>query len=184
MIRISVFLVTSILTFCLLSCKKVPDEQNRDSKTKEQTEHISVAADISSTYNVLADTISYGVIIKNKDTSDKWQKKWLQNLRRDHFVDQIFNKIYSGELQPYSYFDEKQLSIKDIKSLEAKKEFSRNKIGKVQFKEIWYWNPEKKSMMKEVYSIMFAYERYNSDSTFRGYKPAFKVYLNSSSKNQ
>jgi c-di-AMP phosphodiesterase-like protein len=182
--RSLVFFIILILITHVISCKKIPNEQNKE-KQKEKIDTLSTSFKRYKKHEVLADTISYGVVIKNKDTTNKWRKKWLKNLNREQFIDQIFNRIYSGELTPYSYFDEKQLSIKDIKSLEEKKEFNRNKIGKLQFKEIWYWNPEKKQMIKEVYSIMFAYERYNSDGSFRGYKPAFKIYLNhSSTKNK
>jgi hypothetical protein len=182
--RILAFLIIFFLTTYFISCKKAVNEQPKDSKPQEKIEPLSSSIDEYKNYEILADTISYGVIIKNKDSSNRWRKRWLKNLKKDRFVDQIFNKIYSGELVPYSYFEEEQLSIEDIKSLEEKKEFKRSKIGKLQFKEIWYWNPERMNMTKEVYSIMFAYERYNSDGSFRGYKPAFKVYLNPSSSKK
>ncbi len=181
---LSFFLMMIVLASYLSSCKNTSDEQTRESKPGEKIDTISATGGREEVYEILADTISYGVIIKNKDTTNKWQKKWLKNLKKEKFINQIFNKIYSGELTPYSYFDEEQLSVEDIKSLEEEKEFNRNKIGKLQFKEIWYWNPEKTKMTKEVYSIMFAYERYNSDGSFRGYKPAFKVYLNPSSSKK
>jgi hypothetical protein len=176
--RISVFLIMIVLTTYVISCKKAPKEQYNDGKAKEEIDTISASGNAYKSYETLADTISYGVIIKNKDSTNTWRKKWLKNLNRESFIDNIFQRIYSGELTPYSYFNEEQLSIEDIKSLEEKKEFNRSKIGKLQFKEIWYWDPENMNMIKEVYSIMFAYERYNSDGSFRGYKPAFKIYLN------
>lgn len=132
----------------------------------------------SESHIIVADTISYGVEVKSKDTSNTWQKKWLSGLKREKLVDLIFENIYEGNIQPYSYFDEQPLSKEDIKKLENKPSFDRSKVGKIQFTEIWYFNPELLTMTKEVHAMMLAYERYNADGSFRGYKPAFKVYLN------
>lgn len=178
MIRIfSTFIIISILIIAGFGCSKTKNEKT---ETFEQTESISDTVD--ETYTILADTISYGVVVRNQDTTDKWQKKWLKDLKLDQFTNHLFHKIYSGELTPYSYFEEEPLTIQDIKKLEEKKEFEREKIGKIQFKEIWYFDPDNMKMVKKIYSVMLAYEIYDSDGSFRGYKPAFKVYFNQSSE--
>ncbi|MFP4019505.1 MAG: hypothetical protein ACLFNJ_03740 [Bacteroidales bacterium] len=128
-------------------------------------------------YEIIADSISYGVVIKNRDTTDTWQKKWLKNLDKQMVIDRVFEAVYEKELQPYDYFTGEKLSVKDIKKLERKKEFSRDKIGKIQFEETWNFDANNLRMVKAVKSIMLSYEVYREDSTFRGYKPAFKVYL-------
>jgi hypothetical protein len=128
-------------------------------------------------YIRMADSISYGVVIKNRDPDDTWQKKWLGTLDRQEFIDFLFDAVYSGKLQPYDYFTDEPLSPKAIRELEKTETFDRDRIGKIQFEERWYLDREKLSMVKEVYSVMLAYEVYRKDGSFRGYKPAFKVRL-------
>ena len=128
-------------------------------------------------YISLADSISYGVVVKNRDGADQWQKKWLSSFEREEFIDFIFEGVYSGELQPYDYFSDKPINIAEVKKLENQEDFDRTRIGKIQFEERWFFNTEHLSMVKEVYSVMFAYEVYKDDGSFRGYKPAFKVRL-------
>jgi hypothetical protein len=130
----------------------------------------------------IADSINYGVVVKPRNNADEWQKKWLQSFDRKELVDFIFDAVYSGRLQPYDYFDDKPITVDQVKKLEEKKEFDRSKIGKIQFKERWFFDPDQLKMVKEVYSVMLAYEVFRDNGEFRGYKPAFKVYLNQSIK--
>jgi len=173
----SKFFIISLIIVASLGCNKTKREKNEAFEKKE-----TISDTLTKSYTILADTISYGVVVRNRDTTDKWQKKWLKHLKLERFTNHLFQKVYSGKIKPYSYFNEKPLSIQDIKKLEEQEEFARDKIGKIQFKEIWYFDPDNMKMVKKVYSAMLAYETYNSDGTFRGYKPAFKVYFNQSSE--
>lgn len=171
------FFIIALIIIATIGCNKTKRE-----KHEAFEQEATISDTLTNTYTVLADTISYGVVVRNKDTTDKWQKKWLKNLKLERFTDHLFQKIYSGKITPYSYFNEESLTIQDIKKLEEQEEFARDKIGKIQFKEIWYFDPDNMKMVKKVYSAMLAYETYNSDGSFRGYKPAFKVYFDQSSE--
>ncbi len=131
----------------------------------------------SSSYLALADTIITDVVILNS-SDDEWTEYTLRNLNNSMLVDKIFKAVYAGDLQPYEFFQNLPLSIKDIEALEEKPEFSRDKIGKIQFEEAWYYDSKNQKMIKKVHSMMLAYEYYNSLGELRGYKPAFKVYFN------
>lgn len=131
----------------------------------------------SSNYLILADTIITDVVILNS-SDDEWTDYTLRNLNNSMLVDKIFEAVYAGKLKPYEFFHNNPLSIKDIKALEEKSEFSRDKIGKIQFEEAWYYDNKNQKMIKKVHSMMLAYEYYNSLGELRGYKPAFKVYFN------
>lgn len=147
----------------------------------EKAEKHSVPSDsIRNRFISLADSINYGVVIKAREGADAWQKKWLSKLDRKKWVDFLFDAVYKGRLQPYDYFEDEPMTIEQVKELESKKEFDRSKISKIQFQEKWYFNPENLQMVKEVYSVMLAYEVYKDDGSFRGYKPAFKIILNQS----
>jgi len=148
----------------------------RDPWSKEPTQPLQTEG-FENHYIRMADSISYGVVIKNRDPEDTWQKKWLGTLDRQEFIDFLFEAVYSGKLQSYDYFTDEPLSTKAIRELEKTEAFDRDRIGKIQFKERWYFDKEQLSMVKEVYSVMLAYEVYRKDGSFRGYKPAFKVRL-------
>jgi hypothetical protein len=143
----------------------------------EKEEHNLKTDSLANRYISIADSINYGVVIKSRDTSDNWQEKWLKSFDREEFVDFIFEAVYEGRLQAYDYFTQKPLSLKAVKNLEARDDFRRSRVGKLQFKERWYFNTSSLQMVKEVYAVMLAYEVYRDDGTFRGYKPAFMVRL-------
>lgn len=128
-------------------------------------------------YLILADTLVSDVVILNPD-NDEWTDYCLRNLDKTTLVDEIFKAVYAEILVPYEFFNNKPFSIEDIRALEDDPEFSRENIAKVQFEEAWYFDPVNQKMVKKVNSIMLAYEIYDSDGKIRGYKPAFKVYLN------
>lgn len=160
-----------LFAILIMGCKH---KWERESKQSIQTD--SIGREFIS----IADSINYGVVVKARNNGDDWQKKWLRSFDRKELVDFIFEAVYSGKMQPYDYFEDKPLSVDQIKQLENKEEFDRSNVGKIQFKERWYFNPDRLQMVKEVHSVMLAYEVYKENGTFRGYKPAFKVYLNNS----
>lgn len=127
--------------------------------------------------NLLADTITYDVLIANPNPEDTWTAECLGNLNRDLFIDQIFEGIYNGTLKPYDYYEEKPLKPNKIRRLEEKEELIRKNIGKVQFTERWYYDASELKMKKEVISMVLGEQLYNSDGEVRGYKPVFKVHL-------
>lgn len=146
--------------------------------TLEKKEGTTLATDsIQSQYVNIADSINYGVVIKNRDESDSWQKQWLQSFERKAFVDLLFEAVYEDRLQPYDYFSGEPMSIKEVRELESKEEFNRSRIGKIQFKERWYFDTQHLQMVKQVSAVMLAYEVSRDDGSFRGYKPAFLVKL-------
>ncbi len=161
---LAIFLVVAAFTGC------------RDA-WEEKEEHNLKTDSLANRYHSIADSINYGVVIKSRDTSDNWQKKWLKSFDREQFVDFIFEAVYEERLQAYDYFTQKPLSVKAVKDLEARDDFRRSRVGKLQFKERWYFNTSSLQMVKEVYGVMLAYEVYRDDGTFRGYKPAFMVRL-------
>ena len=127
---------------------------------------------------LIADSITYDVVIKNPDPYDQWTDECLQNLDKKNLVDYIFEAIYQGKVIAYNYFEDTPLSVKQVKALEESEEFSRDQIAKIQFIEEWVLDKENFAFTKKVKSIMLGYEVYNLDGEIRGYKAAFKVLLN------
>lgn len=137
----------------------------------------TVKIDNESNYHVIADTIITDVVIKNPD-QDEWTDYCLRSLKKDQLVNELFELVSRGQLTPYNFFSEEPMTIEDVKQIEENDDYSREHIGKVQFEEAWYLDPNTQKMVKKVHSIMLAYELYDSNNEIKGYKPVFKVYFN------
>lgn len=158
-----VFIPILILLSVLLGC----NEHNKES--------LSFSNEFS--YKSIADTIITDVVIKNPDHNE-WTDYALRNLNREKLIDNLFDLVYSEELIPYNFFSDSAMSINEIKQIEKEENYIREKIGKVQFEEAWYFDSANQRMIKKVHSIMIAYELYDPNGNIKGYKPIFKVYFN------
>lgn len=127
--------------------------------------------------NVIADTITYDVLIMNPNPDDEWTEACLQNLDKETFIDQVFTSIYNGDLEPIDYYDDEPLKLRKLKQLEEDKEIDRDAIGKVQFTERWFFDPVEMKMKKEVISMVLGEQLYSGNGDVRGYKPLFKINL-------
>lgn len=127
-------------------------------------------------FTVLADTIITDAVIKNP-ADDEWTDYTLRHLDRKALVNNLFEAVYSKKLVPYDFFNNTELTIEQIKEIESDPDYSRDKIGKVQFEEKWFYDAKSNTMLKKVHSIMLAFELYNTEGEVKGYKPVFKVYL-------
>ena len=137
-----------------------------------------VHIDTQNNFQVIADTIITDVVIKNPDQDDEWTDYCLRNLNKEELVNELFDLVYKGKLTPYDFFSEDSITIDDVKQIENNEDYSRDKIGKVQFEEAWCFDSKSQKMVKKVQSIMIAYELYDANDKVKGYKPVFKVYLN------
>lgn len=146
-----------VLLLCLLGCKY--------SKTGKKK------VDANST--VWADTIIYDVLINNPDSVDEWATTKVKDVRHKKMVDDLYDLVYSGKKKAYHYYTNKELSIADIKEMEADERFTRNRVGKLQFTETWLYDKNTTELKKQIHSILLAYELYNDSNQLRGYKAAF-----------
>ena len=147
-------------------------------QNKTETKIIVKNSD-SLAYSNYADSIVYGVIVKNPNIEDTWQESCLKSFKREAFIDTIFQDLYNGELIAYSIDNNQPFSIAQIKEFENRKNFSRGIIGKFQFNESWKFDGQSKSFIKKVNSISFGYESINDDGSVKEYYlPLFKVNFN------
>lgn len=152
----------------LICCQKASEKQVA---TKPEQEYESPA-------NCIADTIIYDVIIRNTNPYDTWMEKSLGKLQHSKLIDSLFSLVYERKIKAYDYFSNEELSPKQVKAMENEAGFTRDRIGKIQFTEAWYFNKGLKKWDKEVISIALGYELYRDSGELRGYKPVFKLYLN------
>lgn len=160
-----------IATSFFVSCNIITDNNQDQTQSKTSIDKVDAS------YSTIADTIVTDVVIKNPN-HDEWTDYCLRNLNKDELVDQLFKLVYDGKLIPYDFFSESQMSIEEVKQIEKEEEFERYKVAKVQFEEAWYLDAINQKMMKQVISIMLAYEIYDAEGNVKGYKPVFKVYFN------
>lgn len=154
-----IFGILAVLLLCLPGC-----EDNKSGLSK---------GDANTT--VWADTIIYDVLISNPDTLDEWGTTKVKDVRHKKIVDDLYAMIYSGEKKAYDYYTNKELTIAQIKEIEADERFPRNRVGKLQFTETWRYNNNNDELKKQIHSILLAYELYNDSNYLRGYKAAFYI---------
>jgi len=163
---ISLLTITSMIVFLTGCCP--------DNKNKNALSGISEKAFTSGQFEVIADTITYDVIIKNPVKEDAWTESCLKHLKRDRLIDVILEKVKEGTLTAYDYETLRPLSWMQIDSM---KEANNNKmvVGKIQFKELWAFDKDSMRMYKKVHSAIFGYETYNDDGEVRSYKALFRI---------
>nr|WP_321453035.1 hypothetical protein [uncultured Carboxylicivirga sp.] len=142
------------------------------------TESTSTRANQSIQGELLADTIIYSVEIKNYDPNDHWKEECLKNFDRSKMVDLLFESVYKHHAQAYNYMTDAPMSVAEIKAIEKEEDFSRDKVGKLQFWEAWYYDENQQIMNKKVLSILVAYEVNTHDGEFLGHKAAFYIKTN------
>jgi hypothetical protein len=146
------------------------------SKTSPVKEIPSLANPEKITTQILvADTIIYDVIIRNPNPDDTWTASCLKGLQRSELVDSLFAWVYNGKLSAYDFDSHQKLNVNDIEKIESAKDFDREKIGKIQFMEKWYYDGSVPGLNKEIISLVLGYEVYNESGELRGYKPVFKM---------
>ena len=128
--------------------------------------------------SLVADTITYDVIVRNPNPSDSWAEKCLHRLNRQKLVDSIFSAVYEGKLKPYTIFENHEMSITEVRLLEQAKDYDRSLVGKLQFSEAWYFDSSTSSIQKKPISVALGYEMPSADGLEVKYKPLFKVYIN------
>lgn len=164
-------LIIICLVICYNSCRETGQE------TGEYSEAHIYQGD-SLLKNLIADTIVYDVIIKNPDPDDKWTEECLAGLDIDRFVNQLFDAVYNKNAVAYDFFSGKQITPGKLKRIERSNDFSREKIGKIQFSESWYYDSLNLFMEKRIISMVLGYELYGDNGEIIGYKPVFKIELN------
>jgi hypothetical protein len=166
--HIKPFIVLVSVTILLISgCKK-----------QAQTTSQNILDKDSLSYDLIADTITYDVVIKNTVSVDPVSDEFLRYLDKTTLVDDIFKSIYAGKLTAYNYDTKNKLSLTEIKVMEGEEGYSREFIGKIQFAEVWFYNVDHSVFKKKVLSMVLGYEQFNDDGSLRGYKPLFKIYTN------
>ncbi len=177
-------LTTVTLSFLIVftACK---NEVKKDVPLKERGRSLQevspeVAGQISDSMKgayLFADSIIYDVIIKNPDQNNKWKNECLKGLNKQAFLSKLFKNIYNNTFKVYDFSSNTLLSVEEIKEIEADEEYKREHIGKMQFKEDWYYNFSTGTMYKKIHSVILGYETYNNSGEVKGYKPLFKIIM-------
>lgn len=124
---------------------------------------------------IAADTIIYDVVIRNSNPDDTWKALCLSRVNYAVLIDSIFNMVYSGRISAFNHETQEKLTARQVQGIENADGFSRDKIGMIQFTEVWYLNPAEKSMQKKVISMVLGYNYYTPEGELFGHKPLFRV---------
>jgi hypothetical protein len=169
--KIIAYLFLSYLIIFLTGCREKRQEPGYHDRQLKSA-YDSLAG------NLIADTIIYDVIIKNPNPDDIWTEQCLGYFRRDEFVSQLFKAVYDERAEAYDFITGKKMSPRDLRKFEKTEDFGRDKIGKIQFAEVWYFDADKLTMDKRILYMILGYEVMGDNSEIIGYKPVFRIYLN------
>ena len=128
--------------------------------------------------NLIADTIIYDVLIKNPNPDDEWAEQCLGYLNRGKFIDQLFDAVYNKQANAYDFFTGEKISPGDLRKIEKAGDFGREKVGKIQFAETWYFDAANLKMEKRIIYLVLGYELQGDSTEIVGYKPVFRINLN------
>ncbi len=146
------------------------------SACKQNEEKIEIKNTVSQGTKI-ADSIMYIANVRNANPADAYyMDEWLKGAKINELADIIFKAVYDGKLKPYSYITGKEMTIEEVKELDA--EYNRKNIGQILFTEDWYFDKEKLQMNKTVNSIMLAYFTFDEDGSVKGNKAGIRIYLN------
>jgi len=171
-IYLFLLLFAAILPACHRHAGNPPDNANLPEVADTSS------ATFRATSGQVAEKIVYDVIIKNANPYDTWTTECLSGLDRKTFVDDLFRAIYEGKLTAVDFDTGEELSSGKVKNLEEEIRKVRSRIAKMQFTEDWYFDTLSLTMHKAVRSIVLGYEVYDEAGEVRGYKPVFRIDLN------
>ena len=126
---------------------------------------------------VVAKDIITEVIVNQDTTGDPWEVEKIQGYIGKPMIDKLFEDIYSNRIIVYDFHSGLELTPKDIKKLEEEINSDRSSIGKLQFTEDWYFDPESDAIIKDVKSIVFGAELKEESGKLYGYKALFQMKL-------
>jgi hypothetical protein len=164
----------TLIVFTVLMALGCCPEKAKDEVTRQRSSDFILPENTSGI--MIADTIVYDVIINNPNPHDTWTEKCLRNLKKEQFVDLLFESVYKNQAIAHDLFTDKIITPEELKDLERRKEFNRNKIGKIQFTESWFYNDSLSLMSKKVISFTLGYEIFDESGNLIGHKPVFKIY--------
>ena len=167
------FVLIVALTFsCSRKSKFAADNENIPANITEHTSTFTADS------GQVANGITYDVVVRNPNHYDTWTTTCLEGLDRNSFINDIFRAVYEGKLKAIDYATEKEMSKDKVRELEKEIHAMRNRIAKIQFTENWYLDTTNMTMQKQVRSMVFGYEIYGDSGVVRGYRPVFRINLN------
>ena len=125
----------------------------------------------------VAEQIIYDVEIINPYPDDLWTTECLEDLDRETLVDFVFDGIYRDRFSAYDIFEGTPISAKKIVNMEKNGEFTRERIGKFQFREEWILDTLHMTFSKKVSEIRMGVQKFNQNGELTGYAPLLRVVL-------
>ncbi len=175
------YITITLFAINFFSCQKSAKQTQQKHCTDTIKKTVYIPTQPDSNAILVADSIIYSVYIKNPDSTDKWTEYCLRNMNRKKLLDLIFNSIYNGQLTAYSYRDwiyNEKVSISPDSIKNWEKLIGKQRIGKIEFVERWYYDPKSNVFIKQVLEITLGYELYDDFGRVKGYAPVFKISFN------
>ena len=162
-------LIIILIIAGITACKQQGSEPSVTGKAKTLKDTTLLS------FQPIAESIRYDVIIKNPDPDDEWTETCLKGLDREKLVNEVYKAIYAGKVKAYDYYTDDPMSVEQVKEIEKQAESDGAEVAKVQFLEDWFFDPVTFNFYKKVHFIMLAYEILDENGNARNYKAAFYV---------
>ena len=98
----------------------------------------------------------------------------MQYLNQKSLVNYLIDGVYNGKFIAMEFMGDKVLSIDDVKAIEQEKDFSRDRVSKVQFRERWFIDSAG-NFQKQIINYTLGIEVYSKQNTFLGHEALFVV---------
>lgn len=126
----------------------------------------------------VADTIVYTVDLVPTDTADVWQADCLKGLDRAGLVDALFDAVYHRRAEVTDYFDNRPLTLEEVKDMEADPRYDRDCVERLLFWERWMFDAESLTFDKKTIKVMVAYAMRDDDGQLLGYRAGIVIRMN------
>ncbi len=160
----SIILGCAVIATVLMSC-------NNDKKSAVKSSENTIS---NYSANVLADSLVSSITTRTSENADSTENAVFKSFLQEKLISYIFEQLYAGKLKAYDFLTDEELSLKELKKIEAAEGFSRSNVGKVQFNEQWYFDKDG-VLNKRVNSMTFGLESYSNQGNFYGYKALFTI---------
>jgi hypothetical protein len=124
---------------------------------------------------IIGKDIITDIIVKPDTLGDPWEVEKVKGYDGVAMIKTLFDRIYDEKLTVYDCVEEKVLQPDEIRNLEKQFQSDFKMVGKIQFLEDWYFDPESSRIVKKIKSFAFGYEKYRGSGIPSGYVPLFRV---------
>jgi hypothetical protein len=115
------------------------------------------------------------IVLKPDTLGDPWEVEKVKGFNGTKMFRALFDHIYDEKVSVFDCREDRILKKSEIKALEKEFDSDLSRIGKIQFTEDWYFDPDKNLMVKKIRSVSFGFAMGASGDMAARYKALFRL---------